>query len=843
MSDATARRALPVHRLRRAAPGARSSGHRTSASCSRRLEDAPPRLGLLPHARLLPPPPADHHRLRQRLRRLGGASTCAIRCWPSGWPSSIPSRFGDAGGSAREAGLGHPRPPAPAARACRGSSSASRSTSSSRTSSRCRWGPASARWRSSGAGLAEVDASAIYFHMVRRARAWAGARVTSPSGCGPRSTCRSWPSASSGSTPSMTSLERVRGPRALAGRRGARGRQGRRGESAKRDHDRRLPAGGARPGAVDMILRLAERRARPAASCISAAAASAAAPPRSCARLVPLLAEPRHRRRPGRSPAATPASTRPSARAAGRAGRHRARADRRGARSLRRDEPHQRQEAPARRRPGARARRRSQPRLVAQRRDQGRWAWRCHFDCSRARSVAPGRSCGPTSNQFDAGDLLAAAVHAPAEHPRYVVAPSIDPLSDKNRDMHRARGGRHPARPRHPSAIGRCCVQVGAVHAQPRIRSAWSTPTGWSRSTTTCGSCWPAPRRRRAESRRDRSPSCGEAARPRSATSSCSSCRPTPHLQINALQRAATIVHAEVGARGFRPGRRRGDVEGQAGGRRRRRRAQPADRLRRDRLHRALGRGAAFRLRHLLNNPELIARMGGGRPRARAAARSSITRHLTEHLALLIHLTAERAPPSHGVCRGCRSGGRRADTSVQADLAIGLPPTTAPRRSTACWAPPPSGWPAHFRGVSGRARRQPTRGSADGTRERAAVARVAGRSWPSTRPPAGERVAVPFHGVPGRGGACATTFEIAHRLGARALVLLEADTVSATPTWIARLAGPVAGRQGRPRRRRLRAAPLRGHHLAPAAEPAAARTLRPPPAAAASAVSRRCRRG
>ena len=57
--------------------------------------------------------------------------------------------------------------------------------------------------------------------------------------------------------------------------------------------------------------------------------------------------------------------------------------------------------------------------------------------------------------------------------------------------------------------------------------------------------------------------------------------------------------------------------------------------------------------------------------------------------------------------------------------------------------------------------------------------------------PARERVAVPFHGVPGRGAALRTTFEIAHRLGARALVLLEADMVSATADWIPRLAGPV----------------------------------------------------
>ena len=57
--------------------------------------------------------------------------------------------------------------------------------------------------------------------------------------------------------------------------------------------------------------------------------------------------------------------------------------------------------------------------------------------------------------------------------------------------------------------------------------------------------------------------------------------------------------------------------------------------------------------------------------------------------------------------------------------------------------------------------------------------------------PASERVAVPYHGVPGRGAALRTAFGITQRLGARALVILESDTVSATPEWILRLAGPV----------------------------------------------------
>jgi glucosylglycerate synthase len=81
-------------------------------------------------------------------------------------------------------------------------------------------------------------------------------------------------------------------------------------------------------------------------------------------------------------------------------------------------------------------------------------------------------------------------------------------------------------------------------------------------------------------------------------------------------------------------------------------------------------------------------------------------------------------------------------------------------------------------------------GSSDGTRERAAAATLP-NILVEHEVPAGERVAVPFHGVPGRGAGLRAAFTLAHRLRARALVLLEADAVSATPAWIERLARPL----------------------------------------------------
>jgi glucosylglycerate synthase len=81
-------------------------------------------------------------------------------------------------------------------------------------------------------------------------------------------------------------------------------------------------------------------------------------------------------------------------------------------------------------------------------------------------------------------------------------------------------------------------------------------------------------------------------------------------------------------------------------------------------------------------------------------------------------------------------------------------------------------------------------GSADGTPDV-----LAGAGLPVIRmrheAALAERLTVPFHGVPGRGPALRGTLAAAHRLGAKALVLLEADVVSATEEWIDRLARPV----------------------------------------------------
>ena len=81
-------------------------------------------------------------------------------------------------------------------------------------------------------------------------------------------------------------------------------------------------------------------------------------------------------------------------------------------------------------------------------------------------------------------------------------------------------------------------------------------------------------------------------------------------------------------------------------------------------------------------------------------------------------------------------------------------------------------------------------GSSDGTPE---ALETAGLPLVVTHyePPAGERAAVPFHGVPGRGEGLRAVFAAARELKARVCVVLEADVASVAPDWIRDLAGPV----------------------------------------------------
>ncbi len=123
------------------------------------------------------------------------------------------------------------------------------------------------------------------------------------------------------------------------------------------------------------------------------------------------------------------------------------------------------------------------------------------------------------------------------------------------------------------------------------------------------------------------------------------------------------------------------------------------------------------------------------------------------------------------------------------DLVVGLMTYNNAATAAAVATTASAALATHFAGVPA-ALVNADAGSADGTPE--AIAR-AGLPVVLARHPSApdERVAVPFHGVPGRGAALRLTLAIAHQLGARALVLLEADVTSVGDDWIERLARPV----------------------------------------------------
>ncbi|HEV8584767.1 MAG TPA: glycosyl transferase family 2 [Methylomirabilota bacterium] len=102
-----------------------------------------------------------------------------------------------------------------------------------------------------------------------------------------------------------------------------------------------------------------------------------------------------------------------------------------------------------------------------------------------------------------------------------------------------------------------------------------------------------------------------------------------------------------------------------------------------------------------------------------------------------------------------------------------------------------AGLARHFPGVSATLVNADA-GSSDGTPD---LLEAAGLPIVAVRyePPAGERAAVPFHGVPGRGEGLRAVFAAAHELKARACIVLEADVISASPDWMQGLAGPILG--------------------------------------------------
>src|SRR5207249_10844193 len=75
-----------------------------------------------------------------------------------------------------------------------------------------------------------------------------------------------------------------------------------------------------------------------------------------------------------------------------------------------------------------------QPASLVTHRTDGRWVWRCHFDCSAARPAA-WSFFRQFADQYDAAVFALPGFEGRLGIPMYVIPPSIDPLSERNRDL------------------------------------------------------------------------------------------------------------------------------------------------------------------------------------------------------------------------------------------------------------------------------------------------------------------------------------------------------------------------------------------------------------------------
>lgn len=268
--------------------------------------------------------------------------------------------------------------------------------------------------------------------------------------------------------------------------------------------------------------------------------------------------------------------------------------------------------------------------LVEGRPPSGRWLWRYHGNLS-APQPRLWNALRPFADKYDAAVFSIAAFAAPLSTRRFLILPSIDPLSERNREMSRGEQSRQlerlGVRVDKPillqvGAFERLQDPLGVVNAYRLVKMHHDV------RLVLAGPA-PGPASVFAEV---------QEAASQDADITIVVLPPDPQSELNALERAATIVLQKPLFTGFAADVAAAMWKGKpvvgslAGG-------IPAQIV-----SRVTGytvetvEGAAFRIRHLLNNPELIGRMGAaGREHVRRTF--LITRHLGDYLALLAHLS------------------------------------------------------------------------------------------------------------------------------------------------------------------------------------------------------------
>jgi len=273
--------------------------------------------------------------------------------------------------------------------------------------------------------------------------------------------------------------------------------------------------------------------------------------------------------------------------------------------------------------------------LIEARPPGSRWIWRCHIDLSRPQRTT-WSFLEPFVRRFDGAIFHIAAFARRLPIPCYLIHPSIDPLSDKNRELDRSEVERRVAALGVPldrpvllqvSRFDPFKDPIGVIRAYRlvrRVRDCVLVLAGGGASDDPEGAEVLA--RVREEAAGD--PDVHILLLPSDA-----------HLDINALQRAATVVIQKSTKEGFgltvaeAMWKGKPVVGGAVGGIAK----QIQDGVTGFLVHSV--EGCAYALRRLLNDPAERQRMGG---LAREHTRRNllITRHLSDYLQMLrLHAT------------------------------------------------------------------------------------------------------------------------------------------------------------------------------------------------------------
>lgn len=264
----------------------------------------------------------------------------------------------------------------------------------------------------------------------------------------------------------------------------------------------------------------------------------------------------------------------------------------------------------------------------------GKWVWRCHIDASR-----PYRPVWKYLRQFvsgyDASIFSIADFAQPLPHTQYLIPPSIDPLSDKNRELDD---------PQINAVAKKFKIdRTRPIMLQVSRFDRFKDPVGVIKAYKHTKSFLPNVQLILAGGTADDDPEGAEVlAEVRQEAGNDKDIHilllpPDAHIIINALQRIADIILQKSVKEGFgltvTESLWKGTpvIGGDTGG------------IRLQVIDHHTGfcvnspEGAALRIRYLLHNPEKIKEMGS---KAKEFVRENflITRHLQEHLTLMVKL-------------------------------------------------------------------------------------------------------------------------------------------------------------------------------------------------------------